>query len=70
MNERIKELVMQANIYVSEGALRGSSIEQLEDMKDSKLAELIINECADIATDAVANGELVGDSILEHFSVN
>lgn len=68
MNERIKELVMQANIYVSEGALRGS-IEQLEDMKDSKLAELIINECADIATDAVSNGELVRDSILEHFSV-
>jgi formylmethanofuran dehydrogenase subunit D len=46
MNEKIRELVIQANIYVSETALRGSSIEQLEDMKDNKLAELIVAECA------------------------
>ena len=34
-----------------------------------KFAELIVRECAAVAFDAVANGDLVEDSILEHFGV-
>jgi hypothetical protein len=34
-----------------------------------KFAELIIRECAATGSEAVANGDLVEDSILEHFGV-
>jgi len=45
MNKRIKELILEANIYVAKNAERGSTKEILDDLKDGKFAELIVREC-------------------------
>jgi len=51
MNKRIKELILEANIYVAKNAERGSTKEILDDLKDGKFAELIIQECAAVCMD-------------------
>lgn len=67
MNNRIKELVLQANIYVSETAQRRSSNCQSDDMKYSKLAELIVKECDNYV--AKNFDELEPGDLLKHFGV-
>ena len=59
MNERLKELMHQADYPAPEIALRAQ-----------KLAELIVRECAKIADIADENKcEWIGGNILTHFGV-
>ena len=58
MNERLRELMLEAGYAAPE--LAGRAL---------KLSELIIRKCADIGYDAVADGNSVLDSIKEHFGV-
>jgi hypothetical protein len=67
MNERIKELALQAMTYVTHNP-KANKLNS-GDMFDEKFAELIVKECADF----VAAGEF-GDSrtakeLKEHFGV-
>ena len=72
MNERIKELWMQAGIYDGREGLYWFSQEQLE-----KFAELIVKECIDIAKDVNRNPYLdehhharqIIKNITKHFGV-
>lgn len=61
MNERIKELWMQAGIYDGREGLYWFSQEQLE-----KFAELIVEECADVA---LQEEHEPSDCILGHFGL-
>ena len=70
MNERIRELAMQAAngmlSYDAEGDFR------LSEKEVEKFAELIVKECADVAFKNVCygNGEVGPESdILDHFGV-
>jgi hypothetical protein len=65
MNERIKELAKQAEVYSSMWTGNESQEALLE-----KLAELIVKECAKIADDNFNKGFCpVGDYIKQHFGV-
>ena len=59
MNERIKELIAEADRKCSE--TRG--------IYDEILAELIVKECADIATMNQFQYDAVGNYVLKHFGV-
>ena len=73
MNERINELIWQCaipNDQVEDYNRDNNRVTILDQKLDAeKFAELIIRECATVGFDAVANGDLVEDSILEHFGV-
>ncbi len=83
MNERIRELALQAGIHFGLGAtLDGNDIARFVTTSDmEKFAELIIKECAGVAQDfvTVENNKLVEhvhispwhlqDKIKEHFGV-
>jgi hypothetical protein len=58
MNERILELMRQADYPAPEIALRAQ-----------KLAELIVRECADIASMNQFQYDSVGNYVLKHFGV-
>ena len=58
MNERLKELMIQAYYPAPELALRAH-----------RLAELIVRECADIATLNQFQWDSAGGYVLEHFGV-
>ena len=58
MNERLKELMIQADYPAPELALRAH-----------RLAELIVRECADIATLNQFQWDSAGGYVLEHFGV-
>ncbi len=64
MNERIKQLAMKYAHKMGNSVLYNA--EYLEEF-----AELIIQECADIANAGIdpAESHLIGDDILEHFGV-
>jgi hypothetical protein len=66
MNERIKELVLQAGFSETYG------LQEKERL--SKLAKLIVQECVDICnltTDRTyLNGIIAGDKIKKHFGVD
>jgi len=66
MNERIKELELQAGFSETYG------LQEKERL--SKLAELIVQECVDICnltTDRTyLNGIIAGDKIKKHFGVD
>jgi hypothetical protein len=66
MNERIKELVLQAGFSETYG------LQEKERL--SKLAELIVQECVDICnltTDRTyLNGIIAGDKIKKHFGID
>jgi hypothetical protein len=65
MNERIKELAKQATTYIDPTANDGVCW----DFDKEKFAELIIRECADIATMKQHEWHSAGSYILEHFGV-
>ena len=73
MNQRINELIWQCaipNDQVEDYNRDNNRVEILDQKLDAeKFAELIIRECATVGFDAVANGDPVEDSILEHFGV-
>ena len=72
MNERIKELKQQArDFYLLQEDL-DCSTKQLHELVESKFAELIVKECADIVADAVDHREPAStyvEKIKEHFGV-
>ena len=71
MNERIKELALQAMTYVTHNP-KANKLNS-GDMFDEKFAELIVRECARVADQWVNdedNGHnLVSDRLRQHFGV-
>ena len=45
MNERIRELAEQARDYVADAIELGFPQDQIDDIRDEKFAELIVQEC-------------------------
>ena len=70
MNERIKELNLQAMSIVMNGNDPDGDIEQMYIPSEftKKFAELIVRECADTAFLA-ANSRKVQRAVLQHFGV-
>jgi len=65
MNERIRELAIQAGL----NAPYGSDHEGLRDFDYKKFAELIIKECVEVANKTVIGSDFVGNAIQKHFGV-
>ena len=75
MNERIKELAVQADEYADyKLQMPGEYDPDWHDVRDEKFAELIVRECAEFvrykAEKAMSQEILyVGNDLLEHFGV-
>ena len=69
MNERIKELAEQANIGLFEDKSFGWNVIAGTDQHLSKFAELIVRECADVATINAHQWATPGTYVLKHFGV-
>jgi len=75
MNERIRELAEQAKKYALDAMIKITDKEQAlkvySETYDTKFAELIVRECAEVANAGIdpAESHLIGDDILEHFGV-
>ena len=66
MNERIKELMKEANKDITLGKPFWPALEEFSE----KFAELIVRECADICYNRdYTNGSAYGEAIEEHFGV-
>ena len=69
MNERLKQLKIQACKWANENA----SSAEYENAADQKFAQLIVKECVDIADETALGdttyGWMVGNKIKEHFGV-
>ncbi len=65
MNERIKELALQAEDYADGIVDQGG---EFHESYTQKLAELIVKECAQVASD-YDGAHYVGDAIEQHFGV-
>ena len=64
MNERIRELVRQAGLDDAD-----FPIENWDNVPLAKFAELIVRECADVATINAHQWESPGTYVLKHFGV-
>ena len=69
MNERIKELAQQAEIYAGELIDEGANWDDAPIYYTEKFAELIVRECADIATMNQYQHFATGTYVLKHFGV-
>ena len=75
MNERIKELALQAMTATTNkfSADREWSADEWRDFYDTKFAELIVRECITICNDtndaSYLNGVIAGRKIKQHFGV-
>jgi hypothetical protein len=72
MNDRIRELADQAGIHFGRSAaLDGNNIARFVTTSDmEKFAELIVRECAELATKEYNNrGAIHGNDLLQHFGV-
>jgi hypothetical protein len=74
MNERIKELALQARKYaqqyVNESVIPyGKTASEFRRIFESKFAELIVRECADFVSETATIETLLGDRLKEHFGV-
>jgi hypothetical protein len=68
MNERIRELIREAESTTNEGI--GFEGQEYLDMLMERFAELIVRECAELATKEYDNrGAIHGNDLLEHFGV-
>ena len=68
MNERIKELALQAMTYVTHNP-KANKLNS-GDMFDEKFAELIVKECAGVADHSNVTGKsIIGERIKQHFGV-
>jgi len=71
MNERIKELAVQADLLIKKS--NGDEFRYGNfDLKFQKFAELIVRECSQIVTDAVDHREpasTYAGKIQEHFGI-
>jgi hypothetical protein len=66
MNERIKELAIEANLISSES--NGFDQTRLS-IAQQKFAELIVQECNRYACSAWEHGPLLGKDLLIHFGI-
>jgi hypothetical protein len=64
MNERIQELLIEAHKQTNGGIYNGHLSEWTE-----KFAELIVRECADIASINQFQSDEVGNYVRKHFGV-
>jgi hypothetical protein len=70
MNERIKELAEQASLEFDDDlALEPEPVYYITQKELEKFAELIIKECADIATMNQYQSYTPGHYVLKHFGV-
>jgi hypothetical protein len=76
MNERIRELAKQAEIYAGELIDEGADYNQYPRYYTEKFAELIVRQCAEVGLDSVEDGDdldaimkRVHNNILKHFGV-
>ena len=76
MNERIRELAEQADEYAEQtvhyyqGQFDGLTWEgKIKQTRDTKFAELIVRECADISDASFHDGSAGYTAILKHFGV-
>ena len=74
MNERIKQLALQARAWVNDTDNVAPDIEYVfyKDAYDKKFAELIVGECADWIKNTDSDpdiGEEDAKALLEHFGV-
>jgi hypothetical protein len=73
MNERIKQLALQAEILITEaGAFHNTpqGAYQLQEQHMNKFAELIVRECAEVAhCNFHVDGVTLGNIMKEHFGV-
>jgi hypothetical protein len=69
MNERIRELHNQARDFYLQDEYVNLSMKDLHRLVEEKFAQLIIRECADIATMKQHEWHSAGSYILEHFGV-
>jgi hypothetical protein len=69
MNERIKELALQAMTYVTHNP-KANKLNS-GDMFDEKFAELIVRECAEVGSYGAGptDTDLIKRSVLQHFGV-
>ena len=68
MNERIKELVIQAKQHANHLDSIGVDA-SMEDIFNQKFAELIVQKCADIADSIGEHGYIASEEMLEQFGV-
>ena len=69
MNERFKQLAEQANIGLFEDKSFGWNVIAGTDQHLEKFAELIVRECADVATINAHQWASPGTYVLKHFGV-
>ena len=69
MNERIKQLARQANIGLFEDKSFGWNVIAGTDQHLEKFAELIVRECADVATINAHQWATPGTYVLNHFKL-
>lgn len=69
MNERIKELITQAGGYWNYSDFNMPSSVEFQEEDITKFAELVIRECADIATINAHQYQPPGDFVLKYFGV-
>ena len=69
MNELIKQLARQANIRLFEDKSFGWNVIAGTDQHLEKFAELIVRECADVATINAHQWASPGTYVLKHFGV-
>jgi hypothetical protein len=68
MNERIKELALQADAIIL-GSVQSKSAGLLIEKWEQKFAELLIRECTDIADNYDGVGSTIVSRIKEHFGI-
>ena len=71
MNERIKELAKQAEIYAGDLIDQGADYDQYPHYYTEKFAELIVRECMQVANEYQNRGGncYVDNMIAKHFGV-
>jgi hypothetical protein len=70
MNERIKELELEAIAYAdSKVPVNDRYNDIYHSIVRNKFAELIVKECADYVDSAISDGGVDGRSLKEHFGV-
>lgn len=65
MNERIKELLIQSEVFNKDGTV----LKDVTGYELNKFAELIVQKCADIGQQYADGNYEVYNQILEHFGV-
>lgn len=69
MNEKLRELHNEARDFYLQDEYLDLSVKELHRLVEQKFAELIICECADIATINQHQWHSAGSYVLKHFGV-